>query len=507
MRILLTGATGYIGQHLLKKLLVQGHELICCVRSPDRFHIPEKYKGQLKVLKVDFVEMEKGFELPVKIDVAYYLIHSMSASMQNFDNLELKAAGNFRSLLDSTECQQIIYLSGISNEKTLSKHLNSRFQVEEELRKGTVPVTVLRAGIIVGAGSASFELIRDLVEKLPIMITPKWVHTRCQPIAIENVLDFLLLIALRPEYYHQSFDIGQEGIFTYKEMLQVYAKVRNLPRRIIVLPLMTPRLSSYWLYFVTSVSYPLAVNLVDSMKIEVVCRPNNLADELGIQLISYVDAVRSAIDNYQQRRVFASWKDALSSSYTGKGLGQYYDVPKYGVLSDKKEMEVTESPEEVLNNIWSIGGKRGWYYADWLWRIRGIIDKFVGGVGLRRGRTNEETIQAGDSLDFWRVLSADRIIDPKDGKITARLLLFAEMKLPGEAWLEFKLVPKDSGHHIYQTATFRPKGLWGRIYWYVVSPLHALIFKGMLRRLVSFRSKADQGSKTDKDSKADQATV
>jgi uncharacterized protein YbjT (DUF2867 family) len=479
MNVLLTGATGYIGQHLLRSLLAAGHHVTCCVRSPSSFRIPKGAEDKVSLFKVDFVKMREGRRIPGTYDVAYYLIHSMAASTDSFDDMETRSAENFLKLTQDCKLQQVIYLSGISNDEALSKHLRSRLHVEEVLRSGSAAVTVLRAGIIVGAGSASFELIRDIVEKLPIMITPKWLMTRCQPISIGNVLEFLVGVALQPQYFDQSFDIGGPDILSYKEMLLAFAKVRGFRRRIFTVPVMTPRLSSYWLYFVTSVSYPLAVNLVNSMKVDVICKPNDLAQALGIQLIPYEEAIVMALSLYEGDGLFSSWKDALSSSYAGPGLEKFKGVPRFGCLSDRREKDITGQRAEVLENIWAIGGQRGWYYGNWLWRMRGFVDKLMGGVGVRRGRTNDNMIEAGDALDFWRVMDADHQ--------AGRLLLFAEMKLPGEAWLEFQIQSTPQGEKLVQTATFRPKGLLGRLYWYAVVPFHFFVFNGMIRNIVAYR--------------------
>jgi len=480
MNILLTGANGYIGQRLIPFLLEQGHALYCCVRNKSRFEADHKHEN-IKIIEIDFLEPDKSVQLPANIDSAYYLIHSMSGGSKEFDEAEAKCAQNFVDLINQTNAQQIIYLSGISNADKLSKHLSSRLQVEEILAKSKVSLTILRAGIIVGSGSASFEIIRDLVEKLPIMITPKWLNTKCQPIAVRNVVQYLTGVLLKEDTYKQALDIGGPEILTYKEMLLKFAKVRGLKRWIITLPIMTPRLSSYWLYFVTSTTYSLAVNLVDSMKIDVVCRPNNLAKDLHIDLLPYETAVALAFQKIEQNLVDSSWKDAFVSSNTPQQMMQYINVPTFGCFKDKKLRPITDSEETVLENVWSIGGKTGWYYGNTLWRIRGVADKLVGGVGLRRGRTNSKTITAGDALDFWRVLVADKV-----GK---RLLLYAEMKLPGEAWLEFKIIKIKNKPHLKQTATFRPKGLWGRLYWYAVLPFHYFIFNGMVDNLLKKRGK------------------
>ncbi len=471
MKILLTGANGYIGMRLLPQLLELGHEVVCTVRDETRFSIEKEIRAQIKVLEIDFLkEVEEGV-IPKDIDVAYFLIHSMSSSTQDFDTLEAKTAENFNTYLSKTQVTQVIYLSGIVNEENLSKHLWSRKNVERILYEGSFELTVLRAGIIVGSGSSSFEIIRDLCEKLPIMITPKWVLTKTQPIAIRDILAFLTGVLGNEKTYNDSFDIAGPDVLTYKQMLEQYADVRGFKNYIFTVPVMTPKLSSYWLYFVTSTSYKLALNLVDSMKIEVIAKDQRLQKLLGFKPHTYKEAIDLAFKKIEQNLVVSSWKDSMISGRFKKNLEKYIQVPKYGVLKDEKSVKV-DNPEQVLRNIWKIGGETGWYYGNWLWKIRGIIDKFSGGVGLRRGRTHPDKIYAGDSLDFWRVLLAD--------KKAKRLLLFAEMKLPGEAWLEFKI---DENNVLHQTATFRPRGLKGRLYWYSIVPFHYFIFGGMIRNI------------------------
>jgi len=470
MKILLTGATGYIARRLLPVLLEAGHEVVCCLRDKHRFHLGSSER--LHLLEVDFLKKETLTHIPADIDAAYYLIHSMSATTGDFASMEALAAANFVAAINNTQAKQVIYLGGIVNEHRLSRHLRSRQQVERILAGATVPLTTLRAGIIVGSGSASFEIIRDLVEKLPVMVAPRWLNTPCQPIAIRNVIEFLSGILLKKETFGKSYDIGGPDVLTYKQMLLQFAEVRGLKRRIFVVPVMTPRLSSYWLYFVTATSYTLACNLVDSMKVKVIAQPNNLCEQLGIQLISYKKAIFMAFDKIEQNEVISSWKDALSGNILHKGLAQYIEVPVNGCYKDVRTAEVQDT-ETVLNKIWAIGGNTGWYYGNWLWALRGLLDKMVGGVGLRRGRRSPTRISPGDALDFWRVLLASR--EQK------RLLLYAEMKLPGEAWLEFKI----QNNVLQQTATFRPLGLWGRLYWFAVLPFHGFIFKGMIRRIAS----------------------
>ena len=483
MKILLTGATGYIGKRVLPVLIEQGHEVVCCVRDKKRFPTDGIYKHpNVSVFEVDFLKdiQSLSSSLIKEIDAAYYLIHSMSSNVKDFGSLEETSANNFIKLVKQTSVKQIIYLGGITNEEKLSKHLASRKRVEEILSKSGIPLTSIKAGIIVGSGSASFEIIRDLVEKLPIMIAPKWLNTKHQPIAIRNILEYLTGVLLKPETFNKSYDVGGPDILSYKEMLLQFAEVRGLKRFIFTVPVMTPRLSSYWLYFVTSTSYMLAINLVNSMKIEVVAKDNELEKMLGIKPISYKEAVQLAFQKIEQNNVVSSWKDSLVSSYVDNSLLEHINVPTNGCFFDKREKEITTSVERVLENIWSIGGERGWYYGDWLWHLRGFLDKIAGGVGLRRGRTNKTEIHTGDTLDFWRVLAAD-----KENK---RLLLYAEMKLPGEAWLELKIVEKSGKNFLQQTATFRPKGLLGRIYWYSVLPLHFFVFNGMAENVVKYKS-------------------
>ena len=392
------------------------------------------------------------------------------SSSGDYESLEQKSAINFQERLSQTAVQQVIYLGGIVNETNLSKHLESRKTVETELKKGSYNLTSLRAGIIVGSGSASFEIMRDLVEKLPVMITPKWLLTRCQPIGITDVQRFLVESILREETYNRNFDIGGKDILTYKEMLLSFAKIRKLKRKIWTVPLMTPRLSSYWLYFVTSTSYKLARSLVSSMKIEVVCRDHELNEILGIETISYQEAIQRAFTKIETNEIASSWKDSYSSSGFDINISEFINVPSFGCFRDKRVRKI-ENRDFTIDKIWTIGGDNGWYYGTWLWKIRGFLDKLIGGVGLRRGRTSQTSISVGDALDFWRVLYAN--------KEEGRLLLFAEMKLPGEAWLEFKI----EGENLVQTATFRPLGVMGRLYWYSVYPLHGLIFPGMIKKI------------------------
>lgn len=472
MKIFLTGATGYIGKRLLIQLLEEGHTVVCSVRDRRRFgtRLYKNHMQRLEIVENDFLDSQTLNNIPEDVEAAYYLVHSMSSGEGDFAEKEKQSADNFRAAMEQTQVKQVIFLTGIVNEEKLSKHLESRKRVEESLKSHKYALTSLRAGIIVGSGSASFEIVRDLVEKLPVMIAPKWLNTKCQPVAIRNVIQFLVGVLGKDFTFNKNYDIAGTDILTYKQMLLQYASVRGLTRRIYMVPVMTPKLSSYWLYFITSTSYPLAKNLVDSMKISVIAEPNTLAEQLGIKLFSYREAIEMAFDKIKQNNVLSSWYDSFTGPFHARNVWQYLEVPSKGCFKDIRSMKVDDE-NAAISRVFSIGGNTGWYYADFLWRIRGFLDKMFGGVGLHRGRRNFDDLEAGDSVDFWRVLYAD--------KNEKRLLLFAEMKLPGEAWLEFRI--KDGVLH--QEATFRPLGLSGRLYWYAVLPFHGLIFNGMLRKL------------------------
>ncbi len=474
MKILLTGSTGYIGKRLLQNLSGNGHEVTCFVRSLGRMVVPPNSNAIVSGHEIDLLKPIPEHLQSLDIDVAFYLVHSMSSSIGQFMEEEALSASNFASFIGKTNCKQIIYLSGISNSEKLSKHLQSRKNVEEILRKSGKNLTVLRAGIIVGSGSASFEIIRDLMELLPMVVAPAWVKTLCQPLGVADVLKYLTGCMLKQETYEGTFDIGGPEVLTYKEMLLQYAEVRGLKRRIGVIPFFSPRMSSYWLYFVTSTSYYLAVNLVDSMKVEVVCKDNRLQQMLGIEPLTYREACRRALERINLDTVASSWTDAVSMK-KGNPLFEYLDVPVFGIFHDKRSVRITNDPDKVLNKVFAIGGDTGWYFANWIWNVRGVIDKMAGGVGLRRGRRNATELNPGDALDFWRVLIADRE--------RKRLLLFAEMKVPGEAWLEFKIELVEDGFYVTQTATFMPKGLSGRLYWWLLLPIHLVMFRGMIKAI------------------------
>lgn len=478
MRILLAGANGYIGTRLIPILLNNGHEVVCLVRDKRRFHENSDYSTHVTLLTGDLLEPESITAFPKDIDAAYYLVHSMTGN-KNFANLEIVSAANFTHELNKTDCRQVIFLSGITNDDHLSNHLQSRRNVEYVLCEGKVPLTVLRASIIIGSGSSSFEIIRDLTEKLPIMTVPRWVNTKCQPIAIRDVLYYLERVLLNQKAIDKTFDIGGPDVLTFRQMMLTYGEVRGLKRYIITIPFLSPKISSYWLYFVTSTSYSLAQSLVDSMKNETIVENDSIKKIASRKCLTYKEALELAFEKIEQNSVVSSWKDALNKGYLKTGFMDQFKVPQNGTVEYKVKMPFKREVNEVTNNLWAIGGKRGWYYWNWIWNLRGFLDKLVGGVGSRRGRTSNINISPGDAIDFWRVLLAD--------KINKRLLLYAEMKLPGEAWLEFKIVERHGETFLSQVATFRPRGLWGRIYWALMFPFHIFIFKGMAEQITRFQ--------------------
>ncbi|MGJ8744965.1 SDR family oxidoreductase [Polaribacter sp.] len=471
MKILVTGATGYIGKRLIPLLVNDGHTIICPVRDKKRAESYYKNQKKVQLVEADFLDSDSLNKISKDIDTAYYLIHSMSNSAKEFHLLEEKCAINFKQFSETTSIKQVIYLSGITNDTKLSKHLLSRKNVEDTLSSEKYALTTFKAGIIVGSGSSSFEIIRDLVEKLPAMIAPKWLNTKTQPLAIRDVLAFLYKALEKKELYNTSHDIFGPEILTYKEMLLQFAEVRKLKRYIVTVPVMTPKLSSYWLYFVTSTSYKLASSLVNSMGVEVIGNKSNINQLLNITPMSYKKAVELAFKKIEQNSIISSWKDSYISSGKLKNyVHEFINVPAYGCYKDLKKRKVKNS-KNVLDKIWAIGGNTGWYYGTFLWKIRGFIDQLFGGTGLRRGRRHPTELNVGDALDFWRVIYAD--------KEKGILLLYAEMKLPGEAWLEFKM----EEDILYQTATFRPHGLAGRMYWYAVIPFHWFVFNGMINNI------------------------
>lgn len=480
MHVLVTGANGYIGLRLIQSLLDAGHEITAVIRDRRRFSVANfgAGDGRLHVVEADFLDRETMRNLPQAVDAAYYLIHSMGGG-GDFSSKEAECATNFADAAKAHGWKRVIYLGGLADdEEPLSEHLSSRRRVEEILRASGVPLTVFRASIVVGSGSASFEIIRDLAEKLPVLITPRWVHTNCQPIAIRNVLDYLAGVLQHPETAGHSYDIGGPDVMSYLGLIKGYCDVRGLRRVFIPTRLLSPRLSSGWLCLLTSTSFPLARSLVDSLTHETICHDGKIREIIPLELLSYREAVERALARIAQNHVPSSWINSLAAGTLSPQMFAAIKVPEHGVLIDSREVPLTAPRDEVVARIWSIGGTAGWPSMNWAWGLRGFMDKLMGGIGIRRGRRHPDDLHAGDSLDFWRVLLADRA--------KGRLMLYAEMKLPGEAWLEFAIEEQpDGGHALRQTATFRPQGLLGRLYWLAVLPFHWLLFPRMARNLAA----------------------
>ncbi|UCH65854.1 MAG: SDR family oxidoreductase [Ignavibacterium sp.] len=468
--ILITGATGYVGGRLVPHLLDKGYKVRCLVRDASR--LKGRWEG-VEIVQGNVLEPESLNEKLKGIDAAYYLIHSMGGDGE-FSRSDIIAAENFARAAEEQGVKRIIYLGGLgSHEEDLSKHLSSRLQTGDTLRKFNVLVTEFRAGVIVGSGSLSFEMIRYLTERLAVMITPKWVNTRTQPIAIRDVLRYLIDALEIEETVGQIIEIGGEDILTYKDLMRIYADVRGLKRYFIKVPVLTPRLSSHWIGLVTPLPARIAKPLVDGLKTELICKSNKAKELFGFKTISYRKAVELALQRDKEGKTETIWFSSYSSGTKDK-LTPVHLTQKEGMMIENRETVVNASAESTFKAFTSLGGKNGWY-ANFLWKIRGYIDLFFGGVGLRRGRRSESELVVGDPLDFWRVEAIEK---------NKLLRLRAEMKLPGEAWLQFNVENTDDNKSsLTQIAFFEPRGLWGLLYWYLVYPFHGLIFGGMIKSL------------------------
>jgi uncharacterized protein YbjT (DUF2867 family) len=478
MKILLTGANGYIAMRLLPLLVEAGHEVTCVVRDRNRYQPTAGVLKKIQIIEFDFLKPEDiGNAFADKeFDVAYYFIHSLSDTHNSLFQFEKTCASCFINVAHITKVKQIIYLSGISNVDKLSTHLQGRKYVRDILVQSGIPYTIFEAGIVVGSGSASFEIICALVDKLPVMIAPNWLNTKCQPICIRNVIYYLKECMFNEKTYNRIFEIGGPDVLTYKEILLGYAAERGYKRWIFTFPLPLKKLSAFWINLITPANLTIAWKLVESMKNDVVCKDFSVREILPQQLIPYREAIQLAFQAISENMVVSSWKDAMSSSLEQFDINEHIQVPRNGCFKDRKWLEINENNiDEVCKRIFGIGGENGWYSADLLWRMRGLIDKMVGGVGLERGRRSAHELKTGESVDFWRVILAD--------KVNHRLLLFAEMKLPGEAWLEFSILQNNQRCIVKQEATFRPHGLSGRLYWYSMLPFHFFIFKKMIKEI------------------------
>jgi uncharacterized protein YbjT (DUF2867 family) len=471
--ILVTGATGYIGGRLVARLLQLGYPVRCLVRDPDRLQ-GRPWQDEVEIVAGDVLQPDT---LPPAMDgvhVAYYLIHSMGSG-KDFHERDLRAAANFAAAASAAGVARIIYLGGLGESSAdLSEHLRSRQQTGDALRSAGVPVTEFRASVIVGSGGLSFEMIRYLTERVPVMVSPRWVYTRTQPIGIRDLLDYLTAALTAPASSGRIVEIGGADVVAYGEMMMTYAAVRGLKRWMVPVPVLTPRLSSYWVDLVTPIPAAIARPLIEGLRNEAIVR-DPLAGELfpNIAPTGYHSAVERALASLQASDVETSWSDALSTS---RG-----DVPpliladEEGMIREQRQRVVNASPADVYQVFTGLGGNRGWLYLNLAWALRGSLDRLVGGAGLRRGRRHPDQLRAGDALDFWRV----EAVEP--GHL---LRLRAEMKVPGEAWLQFEAAPHEGEQTLLsQTAFFAPKGLSGLLYWYALYPLHALIFSGLVDRI------------------------
>jgi uncharacterized protein YbjT (DUF2867 family) len=470
MKIAVTGATGYIGGRIVPRLLDFGHEVVCLARTPGKLD-DRPWRDQVEVRQCDILDEDQVRAGLAGCEAAYYLIHSMGDS-GDFSSAEEKAASNFAAAAASEQLQRIIYLGALGKGAGLSKHLTSRQDVGRILAAGATPVTELRAAVVIGSGSVSFEMLRYLTEVLPVMTTPRWVETRCQPIAIRDVLEYLTA-ALDDKPGSNLYEIGGPDVVSYREMMQTYAKVAGLKkRRIIPVPVLTPQLSSLWIGLVTPLPVGVARPLVDSLVSEVVVEDPS-ADRFGITSLPLETAIKSALDQHSLLDTPSRWSDASSSP----ALPLAGDPEWAGgtLLMDKKVLTTDASPGQLFKAFSRVGGSFGYYTMNWAWRFRGVIDTLVGGVGLRRGRRHPDLVRLHDTIDFWRVSA----VRPDE-----HLQLSAEMKLPGEAWLEWTVITEGGQRSLEQIAYFRPRGLSGRLYWYAMLPLHGFIFGGMARRIV-----------------------
>ena len=470
MTILVTGATGYIGGRLVPRLLADGHSVRVIARDARRLAALET-RGAERV-EGDVLKPETLAAALQGITVAYYLIHSMGAET-DFAERDREAAHNFAVACDAAGVQRIIYLGGLGVPGiALSKHLASRHETGDVLRTGPVPVTELRAAIIVGAGSASFEIIRDLAGQLPLMICPRWVRSRCEPIALEQVLDYLVGVLHEPRSIGQTLEIGGGEVLTYEQMMRKCAAAMGRTIRILVVPVLTPRLSSYWLNLVTSVPIGLARPLVEGLRNDVVTTEQRIREWIPLPLVTFRQSVESALQEALTAPLASRWTGAA-----GGRAALRTPTVRTGALRDERVLSARTSSAVLFAAVERIGGETGWYYGDWLWRVRGLIDRLLGGVGMRRGRRDPDTVTLGDPIDFWRV----------EEVVPGRLLrLRAEMMLPGSATLEFEVskTGRDDESFLSQRASFFPGRVWGRAYWYALLPLHEFVFRGMAAGLV-----------------------
>jgi uncharacterized protein YbjT (DUF2867 family)/uncharacterized protein YndB with AHSA1/START domain len=476
-RILVTGATGYVGGRLVPELLDAGMEVRCLVRSPSKLD-DRPWTGRVEIVRGDVADPASLAPAMAGVDAAYFLVHGMGTA-SDFAARDREAAATFQDAAAGAGVGQIVYLGGLGrDEAELSEHLRSRHDVGATLAEGPVPVTELRAAVVIGSGSASFEMLRHLTEVLPVMVTPRWVRTRCQPIAIRDVLAYLVGVLGRPEAMSRVLEIGGPDIVTYAEMMALYADVAGLRRRRVVpVPVLTPRLSSYWVGLVTPLPAGLARPLIDSLENEVVVHDHAIEAIVPRTLLSLRDAMGAALERTRDLEVTTSWADAeLAGRRPSDPMPTDPDWSGGVVLDDCREVDTAAPVERVFQAVNGVGGRRGWYVAEPFWDLRGFADRLLGGPGMRRGRRHPDRMRVGDAVDFFRV----------EAVVPNRLVrLRAEMRVPGAAWLEWTMEPTATGTHLVQKARFHPRGVWGRAYWYALLPIHHVIFQRLAERLAA----------------------
>lgn len=467
--VLVTGATGYVGGRLLRALEARDQAVRCLVRHPA--NLRAESDPQREVVAGDVLDPASLAAAMSGIHTAYYLVHALAAG-RDFVDEELAGARNFARAARQAGVRRVVYLGGLAPpHDELSDHLASRRDVGRILREEGPPTCELRASIIIGSGSLSFEMIRALVQKLPVMVMPRWTRCLAQPMAIEDVIESLVAADRIELPASQVMEIGGPDQVSYADLMRVFAEERGLTRRMLPVPLLSPRLSSYWLGLVTPLQARIGAKLIGSIRHDTVVNDPGPARALGVEARGVRQAIRRAIDREDQRFAATRWSDALASSSVTHGYGG----ARFGSrLVDSREVTVAATPEQAFAVVEGIGGDRGWYHADWLWRVRGMLDVIAGGPGLRRGRRDPDHLSAGDALDFWRVRRVER---------PHLLRLRAEMKVPGRAWLQFEVEPAPGGSSIRQTAVFDPLGALGLAYWYVLWPVHQDVFGGMLRAI------------------------
>ena len=471
--VLVTGATGYIGGRLVARLLEAGLKVRCLVRDPARLQ-GRPWLGQVEVVVGDCLSADTLATVMLGIETAFYLVHSMAGG-HDFEQRDVLAARNFATSARTAGVGRIIYLGGLGDpDSALSSHLRSRQETGAALSETGVPVTEFRAAVIVGSGSLSFEIIRYLTERLPVMICPRWLYTRAQPIAIRNVLDYLVAALETEASVGRIIEIGGAEVLTYGDMLRGYARARGLKRWLVPVPVLTPRLSSYWVHLVTPIPSVIARPLVQGLRNDVVVRDHSAREIFPqIQPFDYATAVRLALANLDTDQVETRWTDAMASSQGD--TAPVVLTTQEGIMLERRQRVVRASPEATFRSFERLGGATGWLYLNWAWRVRGFLDRLLGGVGLRRGRRDPQEVRVGDAVDFWRV----EAVTPNH-----LLRLRAEMKMPGRAWLEFQVEPIDAASsRLIQTAYFAPHGLSGLLYWYLLYPAHGVIFSGLAKHI------------------------